>query len=309
MSYFFAAGADVPALHGGATLYNRDLFRAHLSAVESLSSAGISPPPEWAALRDRYAAFIEMGNHAVDRLAAEVAKPSGADLTLLRNAAMAEELGTAEADASINSRVQAAVLGQLEALYSPVAQRNYRTAAERYNHSAKRFTDAAKTVDVEAAGETLVTATTAQREAWLSGPALAGDLEEALRPLLAAASLAGAPADVAYISGATDVGTTEYQLALALDPGKAHRRKTWVSWSKTDGRTGKWGALHALGVKLRASDDPRVTPYKRPEQPVAVARPSGQVQYWDPHDGPLPPRWQPVAVGWVGEKTSTAAIP
>lgn len=310
MVHFFASGgAAPPALIGGSTGYNRDGFRCHLSAVETLTQAGIAPPAQWEALKDRYAAYINMGNPSTDRLAAEVVQPTGADLATLRAVAVAEEQATGGADATVNERVQAAVLRQLEALYSAVAKRNYRTAADRYDTAAKRFTGAANTVNVESSGDMLISASGAQREAWLQAPSLAADLDAARHVLFAAATLAGASPDVAFVSAATDARTVEHQIALACDPGRAHRRKVWLAWATTDGRTGKWGALHALGVKLRAAGDPTKTvPYKQPEQPVAVSKPGGRLGYWDPHDGDLPRGWQPVNTGWIAEKPSTSGV-
>ena len=310
MSYFFADAGPAPALNGASITYSRDHFRAHLAAVEALCEAGIPAPPGWTALRGRYAGFIELGNHAAERLAAEVITPTGADLATLRTVAVAEEQATGGADVAVNEQVQRAVLAELLRLYAPVAKRNYKTAADRYDEVAKRFAAAAKAVDVEAGGDRLISASGGQREAWLAVPELAAQLDAALHPLLAAAVLAGRRPDVAFLNGATDVETTEVQIALATDPGKAHRRKVWVAWSKTDGRTRRWGALAALGVKLRATGDPvGIEPYRRPEQPVTVTGPGGRIEYWDPHDGPLPPRFRPLKTGWLAETPNTAGIP
>jgi hypothetical protein len=303
--HFFIAGAadqQEPVFH-------RDPWRSHCAAVETLRHAGIDPPAAWRALLYRFSAFVELGDQAADRLADEILNPNGGDIVSLRAAALAEQVARSGDDSAVTGCVQRAVLPELQALYEPVAQQNYRAAAKRYDAAAKRFTDAAKVVDVEAGGETLVTATTAQRDAWLAAPGLAGDLEEALLPLLAAAALAGAPDDVAFTTAATDPATAEHQIAIATDPGKAHRRKTWGAWATNGGRCGRWAALHMLGVKLRAASDPaRVTPYERPRQPVAVAKPGGRVEYWDPHDGDLPRGWHPVATGWLAEKPNVHGV-
>lgn len=312
MRHWFTAGPPIPEVVRGET-YHRDRFRAHLGAVGTLTAAGINPPPEWVALRGRYAAYIDLGNNAAGRLAAEVVAPTGADLSVLRNAAIVEELGTAEADAAVNLKVQAAVAAKLESLYEPTALKNYRAIAGSFDEAAGRFTTAAQTVDVEAGGETLVSVSPAEREAWLSAPALAAELDGALALLFAAAALAGAPGDVAFISGATDIETTEHQVALACDPGRAHRRKVWSAWSQTSGRTGRWGPLTGLGVQLRAASNPAtVAPYERPTQPVAVASPGGRISYWDRHDGPLAevlPGHHPVNAGWIADKPPTTAAP
>lgn len=283
-------------------IYRRDPFGAHCGAVNVLASNGISPPEAWADLRNRHAAFMELGNTLADRLAAELITPSGADLPTLRNAAIVDELATAEADARVNSLVQAAVLDRLRELYEPAALVNYKLAASRYDDLARRFIMCAKAIDVEAgASEALVKADNRQRQAWFDAAEIAPELEEALRVLCAAAALAGAPGDTAFLNKSTDVATTEYQISIATDPGKAHRRQTWLAWTKTDGRTGRWGALAALGVKIQAADRPdRVRPYKRPAAPIAVMDPNNVLRQWDPHDGKPPKGWKVAMDGWQG---------
>jgi len=309
MSYWFVDVGNTAQMQGASIGYNRDLFRCHLTAVEALAGAGIPPPAEWTQVRDRYSAYIELGNPSADRLADAVISGRG-DLVELRSSAAAEELTNGEVDSAINTKIQAAVLRELERLYQPVAQRNYKTAAESYSGAAKRFTSAARAIDVEAPGDTLVTATQAAREAWLAAPGLAAELDQSLLVLLAAAALCGQRPDVAYLTDATDVGTAGLQISLCTDPGKAHRRKTWVAWSTTGGRTGRWGPLVALGVTLRAASDPaEISAYEPPVAPVAVSRPGGRLSHWDPHDGPLPSGWKPVATGWLAEHTSPEQVP
>jgi hypothetical protein len=312
MTQMFIAAGGIPDPR--EPTFRRDLFRSHTGAITTLNDAGIHPPTEWTALLERYAHYIDLGDHAADRLAAEIVTPTGADLVGLRAAALAEQIGRSGDDAAINERVQGAVLRQLEAIYQPAARENYKRAAERYNSAGKRFAIAAALVDVEATGENLIAASAGEREAWLTAPALAAELDQALHVVFAAAALCdGVPADVAFATGATDLDTTEYQIALACDPHGAHRRKTWACFAKTDGRTGRWGALHALGVRIKAAPDPAsVTPYARPVQPVAVEGPGGKAAFWCPHDGPLAevmPGWRPVAVGWLEERPQTQAIP
>lgn len=285
-------------------IYRRDPFGAHCGAVDVLDRVGISPPDEWTALRLRYSAFMELGSPLADRLGAEVITPSGADLPTLRNAAIVDELATAEADLRVNARVQGTVLDRLRELYQPSALPNYKLAAASYDDAARRFTVCAKAIDVEAAaGESLAKANAHQRQAWFDAADVAAELENALRVLCAAAALAGAPPDVAFLNHATDVQTTEYQISLATDPGRAHRRQTWLAWTKTDGRTGRWGALTALGVKIHAAERPdRVKPYKRPAAPVAVMDPNNVLRQWDPHDGKPPNGWKVAMDGWQGSE-------
>jgi hypothetical protein len=292
-------------------VYRRDPWNCHTAAMETLRQAGIEPPAEWSALLCRYADYIELGNHAIDRLIAHLVNPTnGADLTHLRANALVEEVARAGDDSSINGRVQEAVLRQLVASYATVAQRNYETVARRFNDVAKRFADYCRAVNVEGSPEALLAASPAGREAWLGAPSVSVELEETLRVLLAAAALNGARPDVAFVTAATDTETQEFQIGLACDPGKAHRRRVWEAWAAKKGRTGRWGALSALGVRLRAAKDPAAAaPYARPEQLRTVVNAGGRLESWDPHDGPLPPNWRPVPGFWQSETTSTEGVP
>jgi hypothetical protein len=61
-------------------IYRRYRFRAQTSAAGILSNAGISPPPEWSALRRRYESFIGTGDPALDRLTSEEVPPANCGL-------------------------------------------------------------------------------------------------------------------------------------------------------------------------------------------------------------------------------------
>jgi hypothetical protein len=288
--------------------YRRDTWPAHTRAVGILQDAGIAPPPEWSAVHQRYIKLIELPDEGLDRLANAVINGTG-DWTELRALAMTEELARSAHDANINEQVQQRVLTELVNLYKAAAPRNYKLAAAKFDTAAAALTAAAKHIDLESPGDQLAAASSAARQAWLDAPSLATELGEALHALCAAAALAGAPPDVAFVtSSADDITTAEHQIGLCADPGKAHRRKVWEAWAITGGRTARWGALHKLGVKLRAASDPVTAFYKRPENLVTVQKPGGRLGQWDPHDGDLPRGWFPVNVGWIAEKPSTTGI-
>ena len=299
-----------PLSYGSAAAQDRDPFRMHTSAVATLGAADILPPEQWSALLRRYQQFVGLGDRAVDRLAEEVINPAGAaDLAQLRAAALLDELDTADAAQRVTARVSAAVLQRLQALYKPAAPGNYRSAAERYNTAARRFCGCADVIDVESDGSTLVHASQSQREAWIQAEGAATRLEETLKTLLAAAALCGGMAgDVGFLSPAADISTVEYQVAVATDPGKAHRRKVFAAWAHTGGRCGRWSALHSLGVRLRAASDPvRVDPYRRPDPYVTLVDAGNKVRQWDPHDGRPPAGWRAVLDGWENAETAWSA--
>lgn len=282
-------------------IYHREPFAAHVGAVETLAANGIKPPEAWTGLRNRHAEYMQLGNRHAGLLSAEIITGAGDPdhLATLRNLALLDEMATGEAELRINAQVQQAVLEQLQGIYRPCAEFNYRLARERYDELGRRFTLCATGIDVEAGADTLGRSDKRQRQAWFDATEIAPELENALRVLCAAAALAGAPPDVAFLNRSTDAATVEYQIAIALDPGKAHRRQTWLAWGTTGGRTGRWGPLAALGVKLQAASRPdRVKPYKRPAQPVQVLDPAGVVRSWDPHDGKPPAGWKRALQGW-----------
>lgn len=280
----------------------RDLFSCHLASVDTLANAGIEPPKAWTELRARYTDYVELGATAADRLAAEIITPLGADLVALRNCAIVDELTiTGPAEARVSDTVRTHVLKELQRLYGPAAQQNYDRAAQKFNSLARQFSDCARATDVEADGNSLIHASSAERQAWMDAPTVAGALEESLRPLLAAAVLCGAPPTVAFLGQASDIITAEHQIAIACVPGKAHRRRVWEGWLTTGRRTGRWGALHAAGVRLKASDRPAdVTPYQRPPKPIPVLDNLNRVRNFDPCDGPLPKGWRNTIDGWQG---------
>jgi hypothetical protein len=71
-------------------------------------------------------------------------------------------------------------------------------------------------------------------------------LTELLIPLEAAATLAGV--------SVSDTERDTILLPLTVDTAGKHRRKVWTAWARTDGRTGRWGALAAAGCVIRAAD-------------------------------------------------------
>lgn len=262
----------------------RDPLNTHLACVETLHSNGVEAPREWLELRGRLVNFIAAEKPCTCRLAEEIVTPSGADLDLLRAAALAEQTPST---ADVNNVVRAAVHTRLAELYAPQhAGRSYRAAADKFNDIAKKFTACADLVDVDGNSDTIVGEHEKVRRAWLDGAVHARALTDWLPVLCAAAELAGAVGVSALTEDADPL-----RLALVCDAGRAHRRKVWTAWAVTGGRTGRWGALHTLGVKLRAHPHPdRLDEYRRPlplQGRWVPAKHGGHEQLWvDPEDNP-----------------------
>jgi len=87
-------------------------------------------------------------------------------------------------------------------------------------------------------------------------------------------------------------------LPLACDPGNQHRRRVWEAWD-ANGRCGRWSALHARGIPIRALPNlGDFELYRLPEpvqhvQQQIAGQPRGIVKnvLVDPEDNPerLPP--------------------
>jgi hypothetical protein len=205
------------------------------------------------------------------------------DAAVLRALALAE-LASPQHNAEVDNSVKDAVRRRLTDLYRPVAKANYAKLAGMFDTAAKRFTECVAVIDPETAADVVVTGSEEQRAAWSTAPVIGADLDAALPVLSAAAALAGLA-----LHPVNDV------LPLSVDPDGLHRRRVWEAWSKQDGRTRRWGALVALGAKLRAVDLERFEPYRQPkpleQKQEQVGRGAVRTYMVDPEDTPgqLPP--------------------
>jgi hypothetical protein len=134
-----------------------------------------------------------------------------------------------------------------------VAVDNYSRVASKFDGVAGKFSTAASLVDPETPAADVVGESDKVRQAWSSSERHAAELTTVLPALVAAAGLAGA-------EGVNGSGA----LFLCCDPGTRHRRRVWEAWRHSDGRCGRWAALHRLGVKLRACELGDFKPYAPP---------------------------------------------
>jgi hypothetical protein len=77
------------------------------------------------------------------------------------------------------------------------------------------------------------------------------------------------------------------------DPRDLHRRRAWEAWQGGKGRRcGRWSALVALGVRIRAAELDRFAPYRAPAPKEYRIRPGSetthghQMCWFDPEDNP-----------------------
>ena len=150
-------------------------------------------------------------------------------------------------------RLARTVLPALQAAYAECAAANYASFAVLYDKAADKLATCASKVDIELPAEKIVGLSAPERAGWMDAALAAKELDRLFAVLLDAATLAGVPVTA-------DRGS---RIALACAPGTAHRRRVHEAW-ESKGRCGRWPALLALGVTLRAAMLDGFAPYAEP---------------------------------------------
>jgi hypothetical protein len=171
----------------------RDPLPAHLSDVSAVEGI-YPPPPEWQAVRGRWAAYVELASPHAGDLADQIITGSG-DLADTRALALAELAASREADAELRQIVAAHVNAELVRLWEPHTGKAYAAAAKAFNAVANND---------------------------------ASQLDQAAATFAAAARLGGADPNVAPWA------VSRLQLALCVDPGNAHLRKVAAAFTGPD---------------------------------------------------------------------------
>ena len=226
----------------------------HRTRVARIAEHGGTVPAAYRKAENRWDAWLEASN-ASPMTALTNAYADGADgeaLATLRAAALLAETATAPQLAAVRNSVAPAAYSALRAAYAPQAVKNYAKLAEQYNSAAAEFVRLADIIDPETDAKNLVSADEDTRRAWLEQELIAGKLD-ALAPILA---------DAALLAG-TNTNGKPAMIGLLTDPKSAHRRRVWEAWN-SNGRCGKWSALIALSVDLRAANLDEHTPYREP---------------------------------------------
>ena len=238
----------------------------HRARVARIAEHGGTVPAAYRKAEQRWDAWIEASND--QPLAALTnAYADGADedtLATLRAAALITETATAPQLATVRNSVAPAAYAALRAAYAPQAVKNYTKLAEQYNSTAAEFVRLADIIDPESDARNLVSADEDTRRAWLEVEMIAGKLD-ALAPILA---------DAAQLAG-TSIDSKPALIGLLADPKSAHRRRVYEAWN-SNGRCGRWSALIALDVDLRAADLDEHRPYREP-RPLEVQHIRGNI--------------------------------
>lgn len=192
--------------------------------------------------------------------------------------------------AELRARATNGVADALVAQVRVTARSNYTAAAAGFDESVKALADSHAIISVSATAEELAKpeSTTKQRTAWNEQPALARKVQMAYERLAAAAALAGVQL------GDGDGSVTEtMRIPLVVDVSTAStRRALFDAWRDRSHRLGRWGALVAAGIALRAHDLKGFAPIE-PERDLEVVRiqrgPGIRQVEWDPEsDQPKP---------------------
>lgn len=234
-------------------LHRQDPLLAHTSAVDTLAAAGITPPPEWEALRQRITATP--ADTMLARFTAAVLDGNpDADLAALQAGALAETLATPQQQAIVNNAVRAAAVRRLRDLYAPHAAPNYDKVADAFDAAATKLAKAVAVIDPNTDPATVISADAKTRSAWADAELAATDLARLVPILQAAAELAGVSTE-----------TREKLLALTVDATGLHRRRVWEAFDQDRGRGGRWAALLAAGATIRAHRPiTELQPYRLP---------------------------------------------
>lgn len=164
------------------------------------------------------------------------------------------------ADHDATNALAAAALAATRVAAREIAPAIYAAIAERFNAAAKLLNADAKTVDITAPAERVISASHKERSAWEFAPAHANEVEQLAQLLATTAILAGCT--LAHTSHTTN---TDRLTAVTLDTLNADRRALWTAWDSTDHRAGRFGALATAGFTIAAPTLDSIAPYRRPK--------------------------------------------
>lgn len=231
-----------------------------LHHIDELAAHGAPVPKKLDAVRSAWDAVGLDADSAYQRLAEAIAGGRVDDVPeLLMMVAVAQGGNVTDIKDAIANRVRDALVSIWG---TEGAKPAYAKIAADFDAVAVKLTGCAAIVDVRATSDALVRDRASKREteAWLAAREYAAELDRLLPVLATAAELLPIPTVKRMTSG-EDSTPSDWLLALACDPGDAHRRRVWEAWQSHE----RWAALLALGVKLRAHPDPEsFTVYGRP---------------------------------------------
>ncbi|WP_328410504.1 hypothetical protein [Nocardia sp. NBC_00403] len=264
--------------------YSNDALTIHTAEARTVAANGGTLPNRWLEIDQNYENYTYRQSNFLHDLSQAVINGEPEDrLNELHARTLADAVGSTvshsgTAEALINEQVRRKVAAALIVEYAKVAGENLKAVAAQFNLKSQQLRALAEQVDVEATAESLISAPDEARMAWLKAAEVAAELDKTLVGLAAAANLAGA-----RISGKDAL----IGLVCPTDGVGKARRAVWAAWD-TDGRTGRYGALLAAGIEVKAIDSvQKYRTYGRPQMVNKVEHDGwGIRQTWvDAEDG------------------------
>ncbi|PPJ03334.1 hypothetical protein C5E51_28090 [Nocardia nova] len=263
-------------------MFETDIYQEHLDAVAIVRAQGGTVSKKWTEIDSRYEAFQYRQSSPIDDLYDAIV--SGADEATLNRKysdvvadTVASVDGTAKyvsgtAESVIKGEVRRRIAVALIKEYATTAEANIQTIADQFDTAYARFLELASAIDPETPPERLVGQPMEVQTAWLESAEVSARLETLLRALKAAVGLAG----VHNLNNDAEVS-----LVAPTDAVGMHKRAVWDAWN-TDGRCGRWSALAAADIEVRAIRS--AGEFKRLAKPqitfVTEATPTGGMRQW-----------------------------
>lgn len=245
-----------------------------------VDTVGIAPPPRYGELLASYGRIqaAAISGHTMQTRLTSAVLHGGRDddYEMLLAAALSERYAAAsQLQAGLLSEVRDQVLDALRRVYAEVAAANYAKLRTRFDSTADKFTACACVVDPDCRPGVVINAKPKIVQAWRDAETHAGELDQLLEPLSAAAEL------VRPLHKPSGLGSDRapFLLPLVANTDGLHRRQTWHAWlditpprpvspgltseameapapSVQNTRCGRWARLIRLGAELRANADP-----------------------------------------------------
>lgn len=194
----------------------------------------------------------------------------------LKEAAILAHVTPATAHGAVKGAIAPAAYADHTMAYHDTAAANYTVIQGKFNALAQQLTTISQQVDVDGDAARLLNANEKDRAAYVNAEIIATQLDQ----------LASVTIDAAVLCGHV-ISTDAHKIGLLINAKDLHVRRVYEAWASTDGRTGKWGKLLALGADIEAVDLDEYKPYTTllPMENVQERTEYGVKQYLaDPHD-------------------------
>lgn len=233
-------------------MFETDIYQDHIDAVSFVRANGGTVSKKWIEIGSRYDAFQYRQSSPIDDLYDAII--SGADEATLNRKysdvvadTIASVDGSAKyvagtAESAIKNTIRRRIAAALITEYATTAEANIKVIADQFDTEYTKFLELAAVVDPETPSDKLVGKPMEEQTAWLKAAESADRLNTLLHALKAAVSLGG-------VRGMNN--DSEISLVAPTDVVGMHKRAVWDAW-KTDGRCGRWSALAAADIEIRA---------------------------------------------------------